>query len=572
MNPRTAHLKPPANTQSYREESEVDRASAFPFRNHTRRRFLGRLGGLTAAATASGTGGLTALLDTRAAKAAEIGPESPQQRRNRAYQIRHDAALFHKNLPLPDHPTNGDEELYPNRIASYSKALPHNYLGEVDLNAYNSLLRALTSGRSSDFEAIVLGGTVKLVNPQAALAFELEGSDSHHLAMKPPPAFDSAEEAGEIAELYWQALTRDVHYLDYGANPLTQAAASDLSLFSDFRGPKAGGRVTPATLFRGNTPGDVAGPYISQFLWKDVPFGAQTISQRIRTVVPDDDYLVSYNDWLEVQRGAERGSNRFDPVPRYIRNNRDMAEWVHVDVLFQAYFNAMLILFGMEAPFDARNPYANSRTQIGFGTFGGPHIASLVCAVATCALKSVWYQKWSVHRRLRPEAFGGRIHNHVTRAATYPIHPDILNSAALVAVFGKNGTYLLPQAFPEGSPTHPAYGAGHATVAGACVTILKAWFDESFVIPNPVVPTADGLGLVPYSGPSLTVGGELNKLAANVAMGRNAAGIHWRSDYAESLKLGEAVAINILTDHSAVFNEQFGGFSLTRFDGITITG
>jgi hypothetical protein len=244
---------------------------------------------------------------------------------------------------------------------------------------------------------------------------------------------------------------------------------------------------------------------------------------------------------------------------------------VRIDVLFQAYFNAMLILFGMEAPFDARNPYANSRTQIGFGTFGGPHIASLVCAVATCALKSVWYEKWSVHRRLRPEAFGGRIHNHVTRAATYPIHPDILNSAALDAAFRENGTYLLPMAYPEGSPTHPAYGAGHATVAGACVTILKAWFDESFVIPNPVVPTADGLGLVPYSGPSLTVGGELNKLAANIAMGRNAAGIHWRSDYAESLKLGEAVAIAVLTDHSALFNEQFGGFSLTRFDGTTIT-
>jgi len=124
MNPRTAHLKPPANTQSYREESEVDRASAFPFRKHTRRRFLGRVGGFSAAVMAAGTGGLLALLDTRAAEAAEIGPESPQQRRNRAYQIRHDAALYHKNLPLPDHPTNGDEELYPNRIASYSKALP----------------------------------------------------------------------------------------------------------------------------------------------------------------------------------------------------------------------------------------------------------------------------------------------------------------------------------------------------------------------------------------------------------------------------------------------------------------
>ena len=29
---------------------------------------------------------------------------------------------------------------------------------------------------------------------------------------------------------------------------------------------------------------------------------------------------------------------------------------------------------------------------------------------------------------------------------------------------------------------HPAYGAGHATVAGACVTILKAFFDTSAVL------------------------------------------------------------------------------------------
>ena len=40
------------------------------------------------------------------------------------------------------------------------------------------------------------------------------------------------------------------------------------------------------------------------------------------------------------------------------------------------------------------------------------------------------------------------------------------------------GNWLLPMAFPEGSPMHPSYGAGHATVAGACTTILKAWFDH----------------------------------------------------------------------------------------------
>src|SRR5262245_42316174 len=179
--------------RSYSSDSLTD--------SHSRRAFLGRVGGLTAGAMAVEVAGVAPLLDTKEAEAWEVGPETPQQRRNHAYEVRHEAALSHKNLSLPDHPTNGDEELYPNRIGSYSKALPHNNLGEVDLNAYNSLLRALTSGRSSDFEGIVLGGTRKLVNPQASLAFELEGPDSHHLAMNPAPAFDSAEEAGEIAEL-----------------------------------------------------------------------------------------------------------------------------------------------------------------------------------------------------------------------------------------------------------------------------------------------------------------------------------------------------------------------------------
>ena len=209
-----------------------------------------------------------------------------------------------------------------------------------------------------------------------------------------------------------------------------------------------------------------------------------------------------------------------------------------------------------------------------FGTFGGPYILALVCEVSTRALKSVWFTKWLVHRRLRPETFGGRVHHKIANGRSYPIHDDVLNSDALAEVFSNDGTYFLPQAYPEGSPLHPSYGAGHATVAGACVTVLKALFDETFVIPNPVVPSADGLSLVPYVGPdagSLTVGGELNKIAANVAIARNVAGIHWRTDGIESLRLGEAVAISILRDQRGCYNEDFGGFTFTKFDGTTIT-
>jgi hypothetical protein len=101
-------------------------------------------------------------------------------------------------------------------------------------------------------------------------------------------------------------------------------------------------------------------------------------------------------------------------------------------------------------------------------------------------------------------------------------------SVAVKRTFEKYGTYLLPQAFPEGSPTHPAYGSGHATVAGAGTTVLKAWFDESYVLTDPVVPTPDGTALVAYTGPDadrLTLGGELNKVAANIASARNMAGM-----------------------------------------------
>ena len=101
--------------------------------------------------------------------------------------------------------------------------------------------------------------------------------------------------------------------------------------------------------------------------------------------------------------------------------------------------------------------------------------------------------------------------------------------------------------------------------------MLKALFNEAFVIPNPVVASDDGLSLLPYSGPPLTVGGELNKLAANVSLGRDAAGVHWRSDGIEGMRLGEAVALSILRDVATLYHEEFTGFTLTRFDGTPIT-
>src|SRR5262249_44135759 len=161
---------------------------------------------------------------------------------------------------------------------NFSKGLPHNQLGEVDPNAYQVFLQALSSGNPADFESIPMGcpdPTIrqKLVDPQSGLAFDLEGADSHAMAIPPAPVFSSAEEAGEMVENYWMALTRDIPFSDYASNPVAQAAAADISALSDFRGPKSAGAVTAQTLFRGLTPGDLAGPYMSQFMWLPTPIG-----------------------------------------------------------------------------------------------------------------------------------------------------------------------------------------------------------------------------------------------------------------------------------------------------------
>ncbi|HZS03475.1 MAG TPA: vanadium-dependent haloperoxidase [Blastocatellia bacterium] len=545
----------------------------------SRRKFLSSVGSVTAATIAASVVGEPASAQISRAKQCDdvifpFGSEPPSHASNRfmqSYKCRQDAAKLARSRQLVLHLSNGDDDRYANKIGSYTKALPHNQLGEVDLAAYATLVKARQTENPDDFEAIQLGLGRKLTSPQAGLAMDLEGPDSHHVTLPPPPQFASAEEAGESVEHYWMALARDVNFTDYATSPVIARAAEELSGLSDFRGPKENGRVTPNTIFRNSTPGDLAGPWLSQFLTLDFSFGANFVSQKMKTLVPGVDYMTHYQDWLNVQNGADPSANiQYDPTPRYIRNLRDMAQWVHVDALYQAYLHACLIIMGQGTRLDPGLPLYDSKTQAPFAQCGGPHILTLVTEVATRALKAVWYQKWFVHHRLRPEEFGGRVHNHLSGATKYPLHSDILNSRAVAETFSKYGTYLLPQAFPEGSPTHSSYGSGHATVAGACVTALKAFFDETDTIKNPMVVNADGTALVPYAGPPLTIGGELNKVASNVANGRNGASIHWRTDAVNSLRLGEEVAICILEEQKLTYNDNVT-MSLTKFDGTKIT-
>ncbi len=546
----------------------------------SRRRFLGRTGGMAAIAIAAGA--LGSMPVPPAAEASRKHAQARNQlagvaRADQAQAIRISAARTQRAHTLPAHPTNGDEALYPSsRIGNYTKGLPHNAPGDVDPAAYSALLAALASGNLAGFEAIPLGGKNKLSNPMAGFAFGLEGPDSCCLAATPPPAFNSAETAAEMAELYWQALARDVPFASYTGDPLIGQASADLSRLSGFSGPTANGAVTAATIFRVGLPGELAGPCISQFFWLPIPYGAMTVPQRY-SVAPAHEYLTTFADWLTVQNGQYRppapgGTPAASPPTRYLSTGRDLTTFLHTDFSYQAYLNAGLTLYQLAAPLNAGNPYLQAKCQAGFATFGPPHLYDLIAKAANAALKACWYQKWLVHRRVRPEEFGNRVHRQKLGLAQAPIHPDLLStSTVLGAVMQRTGSCLMPMAYPEGCPLHPSYPAGHAAVAGACVTVLKAFFDQTALLPNSVVASTDGSRLDPYTGAALTVGGELNKLAGNVAMGRAFGGVHWRSDLVAGLQLGEAVAMGVLADEARTYPELFRGFSLTRFDGTIVT-
>jgi membrane-associated phospholipid phosphatase len=546
----------------------------------TRREFLGTVRGATALALAS-----TAALGASNAARADVSPSlgGGKGRAQEAFEIREKAALSNRLLPIPRQTPNQDERLYPSFIGNYTKGLPHNSIGEVDTKAYRSLLRAIGAGSFQAFEQVPLGGDVKLGNPLSGLAFELEGTDSHQLAIPAAPGIASQLRADEAVELYWMALLRDVNFTDDATNPLARSAAAELSTLAGFNGPRIGGQVTAQSLFRGFTPDDLIGPYVSQLNMQPFAYGPYSMTGQMSMYVPGVDYMTTQSAWLAVQNGQPAGRNQVDPQPRFIRNGRDYCMYVHTDPnagLFISFYNAGIWLFASGAPLNPGNPYRNSKTQFGFGTFGFPFFLGMIGECSRRAFEAAWYQKWFIHRNLRPEEYGGVVHRTLAGIANYKLPDTVLYSPAVSATFSRFGSYLLPQAFPEGCPQFPAYPSGHATMAGACATLLKAAFDGSVPFASLtngkiVVASSDGLSQVAYTGADagqITLNGEINKLASNIAIARNMSGIHWRVDAVYGMLLGEALALSILSDQNNNYpGENFDGFTIEKFDGTTVS-
>ena len=360
-------------------------------------------------------------------------------RPERSLALRIESARKAASVPAPDQIDNGDEARYADKSGTYTKGILQSGIGLVDLDAYRSFKKALASGAPADFQHIVLGGPRTLNGPQGGLAFYLDCLDSSQFAVPPAPALASEAYATELIELYWASLLRDSAFTDYPASAIAAQAATELSSLPTYAGPRnAADQVTPDLLFRGDFAGETRGPYLSQFLLQDTAFGSLPMAQRYQTNQAQLDFMVDPNEFLQVQNGRPTGRQLTPGGTLYLHDGRGLAAYTHVDVLYQAYFMAYLVLTTINAPFNPGNPYNGSPTQNGFATMGQPDIAATLAAVAGEALKAVWYQKWWVHLRHRPESGGAIVHLQRTGlSASIQGHVSniVLDSQALQASY-----------------------------------------------------------------------------------------------------------------------------------------
>ena len=180
---------------------------------HTRRAFLKGFG---AAAAALPLGALT----DRARQAGvdkALPPLNIKARRGPAFEQRVSAASADHRIPTGKQIANGDEVLFPNGIANFTKGFSHNSFGEVDPTVYAAYQAATRTGKRADFDPLPMGGTTPLTDPQAGLAFDLEAIDVSQSIMSPFATLTSPNLAAQLVEQYWHTLCRDVRSLSMPA-------------------------------------------------------------------------------------------------------------------------------------------------------------------------------------------------------------------------------------------------------------------------------------------------------------------------------------------------------------------
>jgi hypothetical protein len=451
----------------------------------------------------------------------------------------------------------------------YSKALPHSDLVSPNSSVYQSLVQSIRDKNLNLLYSIV-NQNRKLVDVYCILDSELLGIYRSSIQIDPAPEPLSNHAAGELLEVYAMALLRDVPFSEWSTNLDVANTINNLNLVKDdLNAPLESGNITVNTLFRGPAvSGNLIGPYVSQFLWQNFTLGGLVLKQLQSIPSTNDDYLTDPSGFVANWNSPMAPVDLNGSTQRYLLTIRDCANSHHLDQLWQIFFIAATILLNKSIPFSFTT---TNRTGIKFINLGPVDLFDQMMTASKLAMNSAWMWKWC-QLRYRPEEMAYQV--HLKKAGSGLDFPSILlDNPILQEIHDRTGTYLMPVAFPEGSPSHPSYPAGHSTVAGAMATIVKAFFNCNRTI-QAKVPNADGSELVDLveNGQvvELNIGDELNKLAYNCAIFRNFAGVHYRSDGDGGILIGEQVGIQLLEELSTRYEGNVT-FTLKKMNGETIT-
>lgn len=438
----------------------------------------------------------------------------------------------------------------PYYIGSFSKGLKHDNQGIPEPSQMKQLLKRIENPFTHG--PVHLTGSFKLEDPVCTASFELFCPNSACYQCKPAPFLSSRETGAEMEQLYAMALLRDVPFSKYTTSPEVKKVATSL-------------KTSPELLFRGPSSGEQKGMYISQFLYHPFKYGPLEVEQKYSTPVPNVNYMTTLDQAIKVQNGEV--TEKMHPLgkKKYLQTMRDGAAWVQADLPTQGAINAACLLMTMGVP---RNPAAPKvEGENSFVNFGTVDMLDAINRVSRLAFLACWQHKWQ-QMRLRPEAYGIQVEMvQLTNDNRYHLDQHLLNSPILAEVRSKQGSSLLSQCTPQGCPTHPAYPSGHSVIAGATITVLKAYFDCRGMM-KVLKPSADGQRLIDTEE-MVNINDELDKLAANIGVFRCGAGYHYSSDNIEGLKLGEDIAISFLKE--AVQRYKLGGgYYIKKRDGTEV--
>jgi hypothetical protein len=503
----------------------------------------------------------------------------------------------------------------------FSKTMSHNPTTGFPLKSdVDALLKAIRSGSKEDILAIIQheDSVRKFENPFASLSHQLIGTDSSVPALKTKDSTmyridgDDTKLLFEMCEVYAMSILRDTpfhvfkecdelneeEYKDSHKEIMNIVKALNKFKSDDITSTQTDVEVTVSNLFRGLGGGEYIGPYISQFLLLPFKYGNLDVEQNYTYNIHDPSKTRTVDEWHNIQNGLSTDLLQEEQMlaKAYVYSARVLGTNVHKDPLYQFYYNAAQIALqngvSLESETDLPMKSKNSTWTSG----GGPSIFTNIAGVCEGALRVAWYQKYNVTMRVRPEVLAHRLKLAIESTLDVPGFDKIRsqykitdpNLTGFKEIYDINSekfkSELLNLQYPEGSPTHPSYPAGHACVAGAACTILKAMFKihnmnhEQMLWPDiDVKHSIDGTQLDNYTGTdrgSLTIVGEFNKLASNASLGRDWAGVHYRSDGDCGLKLGENYAISYLVDKALEYHEShvglFKGWTLEKFDGTMI--